>query len=183
MNQELFVTIAISFRRVFFLFGIVALCAPAAFAATDTEACSTIAESRQLDYWLGDWTIATSEVPGAATSKVYLVLDQCMLVESWKDGRGHAGENMFAYNPEEKSWHGMFADNRGHVHIFTSGRVALGTAEFDGPSHGPDGKTVLNRIRVVRLTADKVEQTWEQSSGNGVHWTSVFHGEYSRQKP
>jgi hypothetical protein len=151
-----------------------------AFGATDPGPCSTNSESRQLDYWLGNWTIAGPGVSASATSKVYLSLDKCLIVESWDGGRGHSGENMFAYSPEDKSWYGMFADNQGHVHIFVEGKVASGSAEFRGTSRGPNGEAVLNRVRIVRLAANKVSQTWEKSTDNGTSWATVFHGDYSR---
>src|SRR5690348_12474788 len=47
-------------------------------------------------------------------------------------GEGHVGENLFAYSPDDKTWHGMFADNQGHTHIFVNGKVSAGAAEFDG---------------------------------------------------
>lgn len=90
---------------------------------------------------------------------------------------------MFAYSPDDKSWYGMFADNQGHAHVFTDGKVASGSAEFHGPSRAPDGRAVLNRVRVVRLSAEKVEQTWEKSTDNGLSWTTVFRGEYARVDP
>jgi len=142
--------------------------------------CATNPDSRQLDYWVGDWVVTKPGVPGSSTSKVDLSLDKCMVVESWTDGKGHNGENMFAYSPDDKSWHGMFVDNRGHAHVFAEGKVAGGTAEFDGPSRGENGETVLNRIKVVRLAPGKVAQTWEKSTDNGITWTTVFRGEYSR---
>ena len=76
----------------------------------------------------------------------------------------------------------MFADNQGRVHVF-EGKVALGSAEFTGPSRSSDGQAVLNRIKVVRVAANKVEQSWEKSTDNGATWTMEFHGEYSRQNP
>ena len=115
-----------------------------------------------------------------ATSKVSLALDQCLLVENWDGGRGHSGENMFAYSPEEKTWYGMFADNTGRVHVFSNGKVASGIAEFRGSSHGPKGETVLNKVRVVRIDASRVEQTWQKSTDNGATWTTEFRGEYAR---
>jgi hypothetical protein len=60
--------------------------------------------------------------------------------------------------------------------------VTSGVAEFQGPSVGPNGETVLNRIKVIRETPDKVEQLWEQSTDNGATWKTVFQGEYSRRK-
>jgi hypothetical protein len=102
------------------------------------------------------------------------------VVESWDDGRGHRGENLFAYSADDKTWHGMFADNQGRVHVFT-GKVSGGRAEFYGPSRSPGGEAVLNRIRVDRLAPDKVEQSWAKSADNGTSWTVVFKGEYSRK--
>jgi hypothetical protein len=95
---------------------------------------------------------------------------------------GHKGKNMFAYSLDDKSWHGMFADNQGRVHVFFDGKVASGSAEFSGPSQGANEGTVLNRVR-VRISPDKVAQIWEKLSDNGATWVPEFHGEYSRNKP
>ena len=118
---------------------------------------------------------------GSAGSKVYLELDKCVIVESWDGGKGQFGENMFAYSSDDKSWHGMFADNQGRVHVF-EGKVSPGSAEFFGPSRGPGGEAVLNRIKIVRVSADKVEQSWEKSRDNGSTWKTEFRGEYTRKK-
>jgi hypothetical protein len=153
------------------------------FAAGDSGPCSTNTESRQLDYWIGHWIVMAPGAPDSSTSNVYVSLDGCLVVEDWDGGKGHKGENLFGYSADDKSWHGMFADNRGHVHVFVDGKVASGSAEFSGPSRGANGETILNRIRIVRVAADKVEQTWEKSTDNGLTWTTVFRGEYSRKKP
>lgn len=161
----------------------VACLTASAFSANDSGPCSTNTEMRQLDYWLGNWTITNPGTSGSGTSNVHLLLDKCLLVESWDNGKGHVGENLFAYSPDDKTWHGMFADNQGHTHIFVNGKVSAGAAEFDGSSHGPNGEIVLNRIKVVRLAPNKVEQTWEKSNNNGVSWRTVFRGEYRRANP
>jgi hypothetical protein len=162
------------------LVGAFCLAMNAVAAAVDSEACSTNSQSRQMDFWLGDWTVTYPGMPGSAASKVSLDLDQCLVVESWDGGKGHTGKNMFAYSSDDKSWHGMFADNQGRVHVF-EGKVTPGSAVFTGPSRGPDGQTVLNRVKVLRLAANKVEQSWEKSKDNGVTWAMEFQGEYSRK--
>jgi hypothetical protein len=172
-----------SFTGVFLLLIAGAFCslAPtASFAAADSAPCSTNPDNRQLDFWIGDWNVTYPGMPHNSTSKVSLDLDQCVLVESWDGGKGHTGKNMFAYSSDDKNWHGMFADNQGRVHIF-EGKVAEGSAEFTGPSRGPDGQTVLNRIKVVRLSMSRVEQSWEKSKDNGLTWSVEFRGEYSRK--
>ena len=117
-----------------------------------------------------------------STSKVQLSLDKCLVVESWVGGKAHTGENMFAYSSDDKSWHGMFADNEGRVHIF-EGKVAQGSAEFTGPSRGPNGEAVLNRIKIMRLSDNSVKQTWEKSKDNGATWSMEFQGDYARKQP
>jgi hypothetical protein len=159
-----------------------ALAGTSAWAAADSGSCSASAGSRQMDFWIGDWTVTYPGMPGSAASKVSLVLDDCVLIESWEGGEGHKGENIFAYSADDKSWHGMFADNQGRVHML-EGKVAPGAAEFTGPSRGPNGQAVLNRIKVVRVTANTVEQSWEKSRDNGVTWTTEFRGQYTRHNP
>ena len=153
------------------------------FAAPDRGSCATNPENRQLDYWLGNWRIGAEGSSTNAHSTVSLSLDKCLVVENWDGGRGHSGQNVFGYSADDKNWYGMFADNEGRVHVFTSGKVASGTAEFEGTSHGPDGESVLNRVKVVQMNPNKVEQTWEKSTDNGANWKVAFRGEYSRANP
>jgi hypothetical protein len=185
MKQDIAVRGFRWFTRGFFLAALGAwpvLATPRALGATEPGPCSANSESRQLDFWSGNWTVTYPGMSGSASSKVYLDLDQCLVVESWDGGKGHSGKNMFAYSSDDKSWHGMFADNQGRVHVF-EGRVGQGSAEFSGTSRGPNGLAVLNRIRVVRVTPSKVEQSWEKSTDNGVTWKMEFKGEYSRKTP
>jgi hypothetical protein len=182
MNQHNVVGIRRFSRSIFFLVALLA-CLTSAFAVADAQSCATNSESRQLDYWLGSWTISAPGSSANATSKVYLSLDKCLIVENWDGGRGHAGQNTFAYSADDKSWYGMFADNQGRVHVFTQGTVSSDSAEFHGTSRSPKGETVLNRVRVVRVAPNKVQQTWEKSTDNGANWNVVFRGEYSRANP
>ena len=153
------------------------------FAAADPDSCAANSANRQLDYWLGNWNIGSAGSGGNAHSSVTVSLDKCLVIENWDGGGGHHGRNIFGYSADDKSWYGMFADNQGRVHVFTSGKVADGTAEFDGTSRGPNGESVLHRVKVIRLNPNKVEQSWEKSSDNGATWNVVFRGEYSRANP
>jgi len=163
------------------LFGLVF--ATNGLAATGANSCAANPANRQFDYWLGNWKIGSAGSPRNAHSTVTLSLDKCLVIENWVGGAGHHGQNMFGYSADDKSWYGMFADNEGRVHVFTSGKVSDGAAEFEGTSRGPNDNSVLNRVKVTRLDANKVEQTWEKSNDNGATWNLVFRGEYWRTIP
>jgi hypothetical protein len=183
MNQK--IEVRSSHRRLIsILLAIACFClaAPSAALAQDSPACAVNPESRQLDFWLGDWTVSYPGMSATSSSEVHLSLDKCLVVESWVGSKGHTGENMFAYSSDDKSWHGMFADNEGRVHVF-EGKVAQGSAEFTGPSRGPNGEAVLNRIKIVRLSDNNVKQTWEKSHDNGATWSMEFQGDYARKQP
>ena len=145
--------------------------------------CAADSESRQFDYWLGNWKIESAGSSGNARSAVSLSLDKCLVIEHWDGGTGHSGQNIFGYSAEDSNWYGFFADNEGRVHVFTSGKVSSGSAEFVGPSRDPKGGTILNRVKVTKLGPNKVEQTWEKSTDNGTTWNLVFRGEYWRDNP
>ena len=150
-------------------------------ASAGNSPCVDNVGSRQLDYWVGEWSISAPGSAESASSQVSLSLDKCVVVENWQGEKDHVGQNIFGYNPESKSWMGFFADNRGHVHVFDHGQVTAGKAEFEGPSRGDNGEVVLNRIRIVQLAPDKVEQTWDKSSDNGATWKPQFRLEYTRK--
>jgi hypothetical protein len=150
-----------------------------ALAAPDPAACVANPQSRALDFWLGDWTIGA---PGGATSSVSLELGQCLVVERWGDGRGHSGENVFGYSADDKRWHGLFADNEGRVHVFFDGKVEPGLAVFTGPSLGPQGEAILNKVEIRRAGDGRVEQVWQKSTDGGKTWSVAFAGEYARKR-
>jgi hypothetical protein len=152
-----------------------------AHGASTPNGCSANPETRQLDYWLGDWSVGNPGSSDAGKSEISLSLDKCLFVERWGNGKGHTGENVFGYSADDKTWRALFADNEGRVHIFVEGTVASGSAEFHGPSRGPNGESFLNRVKIIRVSADKVEQIWEKSTDNGATWKTVFSGEYSRK--
>jgi hypothetical protein len=167
------------FSKFTFIVIAIGLClATGAFAASNERPCAGSRETRQLDYWLGSWTMGSGG--DRSTSTVSLSLEKCVFVEHWANGKGHVTEKMFAYSLEEKNWYGMFADNEGRVHVFLDGKVSSGTAEFHGSSRGPEGEAVLNRLKIVRLPADKIEETWEKSTDNGANWMTSYRAEYSR---
>lgn len=146
--------------------------------SAEPQGCGASSPTRQLDYWLGDWSVSSGRA-ASSYSRVDLELDGCLVVERWNDGKGHSGQNLFAYSTGDQGWRGLFADNKGRVHVFVNGQVSDERAEFLGPSRGPNGEAVLNRIRLLRNAPHQLEQIWEKSSDEGKSWTTQFRLQYS----
>jgi hypothetical protein len=157
------------------------LTAVPARAADASAPCTENAEARQLDYWLGDWAVASPGMAGKGHSTVHLSLDKCLMIENWgSDTSNHGGENTLAYSSDDKSWYGLFVDNQGRVHMM-KGFVTPGSAEFQGPGRDENGGAVVKRVSVVRVNADKVDQIWQKSIDDGVTWITEFKMEYVRK--
>ncbi|MGA9671410.1 MAG: hypothetical protein WBQ94_19520 [Terracidiphilus sp.] len=62
------------------------------------------------------------------------------------------------------------------------GTVAPGSAELQGPAQDENGRAVLKKVKIVRMSADTMEQIWEKSVDNGASWTRDFKMEYVRRK-
>jgi len=167
-------TIFLAFASVFCFFSVLS-----AQAAADTGSCASGGAAGQFDFWLGDWSVDS----GRGHSTVHLALDNCLVIESWGSNTSdHRGENTIAYNPEEKTWYGLFVDNHGRAHVL-SGSVTAGSAELRGAGLDENGAAVLKRVRVVRVNRDTVDQIWEKSADSGASWTMDFKMEYLRKKP
>lgn len=150
-----------------------------ALAAEGPAACAVNPAARQLDFWLGDWSVNS----GRGRSTVHLSLDKCELTESWASNvTDHRGENTLAYNPEDRTWYGLFVDNHGRVHSM-GGTATDGAAQLQGPARDENNTAVLKRVRVVRIDANNVQQIWEKSADNGATWTTDFKMEYIRIRP
>jgi hypothetical protein len=151
----------------------------AAAAAPGATSCAENSAARQLDFWLGDWSVDS----GRGRSAVRLALDKCELIESWSSNTSdHRGENTLAFDPDDNTWYGLFVDNRGRVHSF-SGSAGAGAAELRGPARDENGAPVLKRVRVVRINDATVDQIWEKSTDQGKTWTLDFKMEYIRKNP
>ena len=47
-------------------------------------------EARQFDFWVGEWNVTTAEGQQAGTNSIRLILDDCVLQETWAGAAGRA---------------------------------------------------------------------------------------------
>ena len=159
---------------------------PAAAAPAPPPAPCTSPESRQLDFWVGEWDLSWpgpgGKPGGTATNRVEKTLGGCVIEEHFTANGANAmlGHSVSTYNPLEKVWKQTWVDNQG-------GYIAL-TGEFkDGEmrliSHGtaPDGKPTMGRMVFYNIKPDSFDWRWESSKDNGANWNLQWPIHYQRK--
>jgi len=145
--------------------------------APKAPAGCTSAESRQFDFWIGDWNVINPTGKVAGHNRIESILGGCALAEHWSGETGTDGKSYNAYDTEAKVWRQFWVDAQG------------GVAELEGKLVG--GKMILQSRkpgkRVSRITwtpnADgTVRQLWETTEDGGANWKTAFDGMYQRTR-
>jgi hypothetical protein len=166
-------------RRVFIVLAAVTALLPVpAFAAVNAP-CS-VAQYRQFDFWLGNWTV-TSRRTGkvAGTNNVTREYGGCVVMEHWSGVRGLHGSSFNTYDAGRRVWHQTWVDDRGTL-LLLDGGLHAGSMVLQGRTVGTDGKSMLNRITWTPLRNGTVRQHWTVSSDDGKTWSDAFDGIYTR---
>ena len=72
---------------------------PMATAQAKPSSCDTRAESRQFDFWVGDWdVVATKENKPAGVSHIERAIGNCVIWENWTS-LGTSGYTGKSYTP------------------------------------------------------------------------------------
>lgn len=144
--------------------------------------CAHTPESRQLDFWVGDWEVrSTADSTLAGTNHITLEDGDCAIYEHWKSARYGSGQSMNYYDPVTKKWHQSWVDDQGEVSIFDGG-FRDGAMRLLGYRQGPDGARIPARLTLTPMPDGSVRQLGENSLDGGKTWTTQYDLTY-RRKP
>lgn len=135
-------------------------------------------ESRQFDFWLGEWDVTNAAGKLAGTSKIESIA-AAGLLESWTGATGYTGRSLNAWNAAKKQWQQYWVGSDGGV-LELSGGLVDGRMVLAG-EHGVKGGRRLERITWTPNADGTVRQHWEQSADGGKTWTTAFDGLYRRR--
>ena len=146
--------------------------------------CEYAAESRQFDFWIGDWDVHdnTRAQAMAGSSHVEKILGGCVIFENWSGGFGGSGKSFNAWNSERRCWQQNWMDDSGDVTNFTDGHYDGQKLVFVADKIGADGKPFKSRLTFFNLGPDQVRQFGEQSNDGGTTWTVRYDFNYVRRK-
>jgi len=158
--------------------------AAVAQARKNATPCVYAPESRQFDFWIGDWEVHdnTQNQVVVGASHVERILNQCVIFENWTGAFGGSGKSLNAWNPELGCWQQNWMDDTGGVTNFTDGRWDGTKLVFVADKKDASGRPVKNRLSFFALGPDQVRQFSEQSRDGGATWTVVYDFNYLRRK-
>jgi len=150
----------------------------------NTRPCAYAKENRQLDFWLGEWDVSTTQggVP-AGTSKIELILEDCVVQENWQSlGSPYTGKSYNIYDAALKRWEQYWVDSTGG-NIFFHGELAQdGVMDYwtdDIPQSG--GPSLRRHLQFIPIGTDKVRQFSRGSTDGGKTWNVEYDFTYVRK--
>jgi hypothetical protein len=141
----------------------------------------TSAESRQLDFWVGHWSVSPKATPQrkVAISLIEKLYSGCAIRENWMPLHGGDGGSFSSYLPDKHGWQQLWVDSSGAWVTFTGswdGHAMVLEGVWPQPGH-PQQKTRM----FYRLLPDgTVEQSGVTSDDNGKTWQPGFDLIYTR---
>ena len=153
-------------------------------AKKNQRPCAYNPENRQFDFWVGEWSVATTQgaIP-AGDSKIELILEDCVVLENWKSLNGpYSGKSYNIYNQALKRWEQYWVDNVGG-NIFFHGGLQDGVMDYwtdDIPQ--PSGPALRRHLQFIRMGPDQVRQFSRGSTDGGKTWQVEYDFTYTRKK-
>lgn len=136
-------------------------------------------ESRQFDFWIGEWAVTTPDGQPAGTNKIEPIAGHAGLLENWTGAKGFSGKSLNAYHPARRQWQQFWVGSDGGV-LELSGGLVDGRMVLTG-AQDVRGSHRLEKITWTPNADGTVRQHWEQSTDGGKTWTTAFDGLYRRQ--
>ncbi|MBS1724719.1 MAG: DUF1579 family protein [Armatimonadetes bacterium] len=152
-------------------------------AGIGAERVAPLDPSHDLDFWVGEWTMDSSQPTDPKTkgawqektckNSVKSVYGDKVIQESFR-GEGLVGGSWSSYDPVGKKWRQTWVDDSGSYLLFEGG---MSGAEFVlTQTNTTKGKA---RMRFANITKDSFDWFWEHSK-DGKAWNLQWHLRYHR---
>jgi tetratricopeptide (TPR) repeat protein len=153
-------------------------------AKKNEQPCAYAKENRQFDFWVGEWDVSTTQgnVP-AGTSKIELILGDCVVLENWKSlNSPYSGKSYNIYDQALKRWEQYWVDNVGGNIFFHGDLSKDGVLDYwtdDIPQ--ASGPNLRRHLQFIPMGADKVRQFSQGSTDGGKSWNVEYDFTYVRK--
>ena len=139
-------------------------------------------ESKQLDFWVGEWELSYVEngKPGKSRNRITKTLDGCAVLEEFSGAPGTKldGRSYSTYDRLTRRWKQTWVDNTASYLDFTGG-MQDGRMVFAREMQR-DGKTVGQRMVFEDVKRDSLKWLWQRSEDGGRNWDTQWEIQYRR---
>lgn len=143
--------------------------------------CKYSAESRQFDFWIGNWDVFTTQGQKAGTNVIEVFAEGCSLMENWTATGGGNGKSINYYDASTQKWYQHWIGSGGGA-VRYSGGFKNGSLVYEAETLGANGKKLLNRLTFSKNEDNTVRQFGEISNDDGKTWTLSFDFKYVKAK-
>jgi tetratricopeptide (TPR) repeat protein len=143
--------------------------------------CIYSAESRQFDFWIGDWDVFNTNGQKVGTNLIQSFSEGCALMENWTASVGGNGKSINYYDASTQKWYQHWIGSGGGA-LRYEGSFKDGAMRFEGVTIGQDGKKTLQKLTFFKIDENTVRQLAENSTDDGKTWTITYDFKYAKRK-
>lgn len=144
-------------------------------------------EFRQMDFWLGEWTLrwdATPGIPaGSGSNTITRAFGGCVVQEDFAGGPSTGalvGRSLSAYHTPVQRWRQTWVDNQGGYFALVGGPEGQ---RFVLTAAGPAGDKPALRMVFEAITDKSLTWRWQASADSGATWVDRWVIHYTRADP
>lgn len=160
------------------------LAAPTAIAQTLPSYGCDSPESKQLDFWVGEWelTYVSGGTAGKSRNRITKTLDGCAVMEEFSGAPGTKldGRSYSTFDRLTRRWKQTWVDNTGSYLDFTGG-IRDGQMSFTREAEATSGK-FHQRMIWQEVKRDSLKWLWQRSDDGGRTWATQWEIDYHRLK-
>jgi hypothetical protein len=153
----------------------------AAAGESATYGCDS-PESKQLDFWLGDWELSFVEdgKPGRSRNRVTKILDGCAVLEEFTGAPGTRlhGRSLSTFDRATGQWKQTWVDNSASYLDFSGGLVDDRMMFWRKVARGE--REIWQRMVFRDVTRDSLKWLWQSSTDRGATWKTDWEIDYKR---
>jgi hypothetical protein len=157
--------------------------APAVWA--QTTPCAS-PESRQFDFWVGNWDLSWQNAAGKefhGKNNIVSMWGACGVEENFSGQPGPQqllGNSVSMYSPATSTWRQTWVDNSGSYLEFEGGMEEDSMVLYGHGTNPATGDEFRTRMRFFNITEDAFEWNWERSVDDGASWQLSWAIHYQR---
>ena len=142
-------------------------------------------ESKQLDFWVGEWELSYAGPGGKpveSRNRITKILDGCAVLEEFAGGAGTPlkGHSVSTFDSATRRWKQTWVDNTGSYLDFVGG-IEGGNMVFAREAER-QGKKIRQRMVFQDVQRDSLKWLWQRSDDEGRTWTTQWEIGYRRAR-